>query len=31
VVDGLVDVAVTDVVSAYRDTLPLAMSAGATH
>jgi phosphoribosylformylglycinamidine synthase II len=31
VVDGLVDVAVADVVSAYRDTLPLAMSAGATH
>jgi phosphoribosylformylglycinamidine synthase len=30
-VEGLVDVPVTDVVSAYRDTLPAAMSAGATH
>jgi phosphoribosylformylglycinamidine synthase len=31
VVDGLVDVAITDIVSAYRDTLPAAMAAGATH
>jgi phosphoribosylformylglycinamidine synthase len=31
VVEGLVDVPVADVVSAYRDTLPAAMAAGATH
>jgi phosphoribosylformylglycinamidine synthase len=30
-VAGLVDVAVADVVTAYRDTLPAAMAAGATH
>jgi phosphoribosylformylglycinamidine synthase len=30
-VEGLVDLAVADVVVAYRDTLPAAMSAGATH
>ncbi|MCU1376252.1 MAG: phosphoribosylformylglycinamidine synthase subunit, partial [Actinomycetia bacterium] len=31
VVEGLVDLAVAEVVSAFRDTLPNAMSAGATH
>jgi phosphoribosylformylglycinamidine synthase II len=31
VVDGLVDLAVDDVVRAWRDTLPAAMAAGATH
>ena len=31
VVDGLVDVAVVDVVSTYRDRLPNAMAAGALH
>jgi phosphoribosylformylglycinamidine synthase II len=31
VVDGLVDVAVDDVVCAWRDALPAAMAAGATH
>jgi phosphoribosylformylglycinamidine synthase len=31
VVEGLVDVPVGDVVTAYRDTLPAAMAAGATH
>jgi phosphoribosylformylglycinamidine synthase II len=31
VVDGLVDLAVTEVVTTYRDKLPNAMAAGATH
>jgi phosphoribosylformylglycinamidine synthase II len=31
VIEGLVDVAVDDVVRAWRDTLPAAMAAGATH
>jgi hypothetical protein len=31
VVDGLIDVAVDDVVRAWRDALPNAMAAGATH
>jgi phosphoribosylformylglycinamidine synthase len=31
VIDGLVDLAVDDVVVAHRDALPLAMAAGATH
>jgi phosphoribosylformylglycinamidine synthase len=31
VVDGLVDLSVGEVTSAFRDTLPAAMAAGATH